>query len=60
MFKKIISAILFVVLFSSIAEAKYVRFAVNMKGSGMLSSNDAYMVSTFQSEIEIDLHGQII
>jgi hypothetical protein len=55
MFKKIISAILFVVLFSSIANATYVRFAVNMKGSGMLSSNDAYMVSTFQSEIGMGL-----
>ena len=51
MFKKIISAILFLVIFSPIANATYVRFAVNMKGSGMISSNDAYMTSTFQDEI---------
>jgi hypothetical protein len=51
MFKKIILAILLLVVFSSIANATYVRFAVNMKGSGMLNSNDAYMTSTFQDEI---------
>lgn len=51
MIKKLISAIVLLVIFSSVAEAKYVRFAVNMTGSGMLDSNDAYMVSTFQSEI---------
>lgn len=48
--KKILSLLFFVVIVFS-ANAKYVRFAVNMKGSGMLNSNDAYMTSTFQDEI---------
>jgi hypothetical protein len=51
MCKKIISVILLSVIFSTFAEAKYVRFAVNMKYSGMLNSNDAYMSSTFQTAI---------
>ena len=62
MYKKIFSALLFVILFSNLSEAKYVRFAVNMKYSGMLNSNDAYMSSTFQAAIGmgIDLsHGYL-
>ena len=51
MLKKIISAIILVVIVTAFAEAKYVRFAVNMKNSGMLNSNDAYMSSTFQGAI---------
>ena len=48
--KKILNLLFFVIIAFS-ANAKYVRFAVNMKGSGMLNSNDAYMTSTFQDEI---------
>jgi hypothetical protein len=51
MFKKLIAAITLVIFLTTITEAKYVRFAVNMKNSGMLISNDAYMSSTFQDEI---------
>ena len=51
MLKNIISTLSFLFLFSFFAEAKYVRFAVNMQYSGMLNSNDAYMTSTFQGVI---------
>jgi hypothetical protein len=51
MYKKIISITFILIACSTFLQAKYVRFAINMKNSGMLNSNDAYMTSTFQDEI---------
>jgi hypothetical protein len=51
MLKKIIVFTLIIIFSLTFAHAKYVRFAVNMKGAGMANANDAYMTSTFQNEI---------